>query len=350
MLKRSGMPLETSRVLDEALLDSLVGLHFIEGVHEVRAYGHPDDIDDAYEDDENDEDAGSHDEGDDGDDAYEDDEDDRNYDEGDGQAGDSTQIFIVTLDGEKLALFNRGDPVSARIGAARQGTWPLLPSAKNVWASAKNTSSPLMCHLFWRPEADLACDDQTDNGDRVLVAVAESSNLLVLEIGVERYSYLVPSVPLRMTIPMSSEALVPAGHSIRVIARPQLVAFRPSRIIVGNNADLWIVEDIRLDGRSQIVEALPGYIFAPQSVNIMLQLPVVQPGQTFDITARYIGGAPNGAPFLGAVFGEISPNPEPVTRIGRRFIARWTPEGRFEPWMAAHLPGRDPVTGEDRPA
>ena len=344
------MPLETSSVLDDALLDSLVGLHVIEGVHEVRAYGRPDDIDDAYEDDENDEDAGGHDEGDEGGDAYEDDEDDRNYDEDDGQAGDSTQIFIVTLDGEKLALFNRGDPMNARTGAVRQGTWPLLPSEKSVWASAKNTSSPLMCRLFWRPEADLPRNDLTSDGDRVLVAVAESSNLIVLEIGVECYSYLVPSIPLRMVIPMSSEALVPAGHSIRVIARPQQVAFRPSRIIIGNNADLWIVEDIRLGGQSQIVRALPGHVFAPHSVNIMLQLPTVQPGQPFEITARYIGGAPNGAPFIAAMFGEINPNPEPVTRIGRRFVARWTPEGRLEPWMAVHLSGRDPVTGEDRPA
>jgi hypothetical protein len=147
---------------------------------------------------------------------------------------------------------------------------------------------------------------------------------------------------------MSSATLVPPGPAVRVTARSSL-ACRPYRIIIGMNPEFWIVEDIRLGGQSQIAGAIPGLVFAPHSISAGLIFPVgvVQPVQDLEITVRYVGDAPAGAPFIAAMFGETSSDRDPVTRIGRRFVARWTPEGRFEPWMAVHLPGRDQVTGED---
>jgi hypothetical protein len=53
-----------------------------------------------------------------------------------------------------------------------------------------------------------------------------------------------------------------------------------------------------------------------------------------EITVSYVGNDPLDDTFVAVVTGEIDLTGDPITRIGRRFVCRWTPEGKFEPWMA----------------
>jgi hypothetical protein len=329
------MPSELNDALLEngTLLDNLVGLHLIEEVHELWVYGLTRELNKECADEEY---------------AIEDEDDEEYTIEG---ASEETLVFLVRIDGEDHALFNRGSPTNPMFGAVRQQSmsWPFSPHEFAPGSNHQDVVTPLMCHLFWRPDSDLPL---TGEPDRVLIAVDEINDRIVLEIGIERYTYQVPNSPHKRMIPLLSGSRVPSGHSIRVISGPQQSAFRASRLIIGRDPGLWVVENIRLGGQSQIMGDIPGDVFAASSSFASLILPVLQPGQIAEITVRYTGEEQHGAPFIGALFGEVisNSNREPVTRIGRRYVARWTPEGRFEPWLATHLPGRDQVTGEDLPA
>jgi hypothetical protein len=327
---------DDEQLKDEELLDNLVGLHLIEEVRELWICGQPNvDLDHTRELNEEIQRIRSS-RG-----AAPEDFDDVTADE--------TRVLLVRIDGEEHALFNRD--VFPILGAVRQRsmTWPFASHGPEPTPGLdpRDDATPLMCNLFWRPDSDLPL---TGNPDRVLVAVDETKDRIVLEIGVERYAYQVPGPPLLASIPLMGGSRVPPGHSIRVLTMPQQMTFRPSRLIIGRNPESWVVENIRFEGQNQAVGDIPGGVFAASYGLNSLMLPTMQTGQNIEITARYTGEKQHGEEFIAALFGEVPSNREPVTRIGRRFVARWTPEGRFEPWLATHLPGRDQVTGEDLPA
>lgn len=327
------MSLNTSKELAD-----LIGLHLIEDVREARAYDN----------------AGT----------YNNDNDD--VDTNDDNNDEPDLVFFVKIDGEEYALFNRGSTLKPEMGVSCQcqgrATWSFYPAAlSELDVSPPVEIPPLMCNLFWRPGTNLPLDPTnlplslTDlpsvtEPDRVLVAVDEARNLIVFEIGIESYAYQVPSLPLKVAVPIQSGPTVLPGCTVRVRSMSQQCAFRPSRLIIGGNSRLWVVQGIQLADRQLIMGDLPGDVFSPAAYSNNILFPVAQPGQAFDITVRYTGDAALGEPFIAAMFGDTNIHDRsPVTRIGRRYIARWTPEGRFEPWMAAHLPGRDQITGEDLP-
>jgi len=335
---------DDEQLKDEELLDNLVGLHLIEEVRALWICGQTNvDLDNTRELNEEIQRIRSSR----GEAAEDFDED---FDEEHDAAADETLVLLVRIDGEEHALFNRGAPLFPILGAVRQRsmTWPFASHGTEPTPDLDpRDDTPLMCNLFWRPDSDLPLNG---NPDRVLVAVDETKDRIVLEIGVERYAYQVPDPPLLATIPLMEGSRVPPGHSVRALTMPQQVTFRPSRLIIGRNPESWTVENIRFGGQNQIVGDIPGGVFAASNGWPSLLLPIMQPGQSIEITARYTGDKQHGEEFSVSLLGHLPSNHAPVTRIGRRFVARWTPDGRFEPWLATHLPGRDQVTGEDLPA
>jgi hypothetical protein len=168
----------------------------------------------------------------------------------------------------------------------------------------------------------------------VLPPSIESSGLIVLEIGVERYAYQVKATPVRAIFPMSSTERIQPGRTVTVSSRPDQQPFRPSRIVIGRNPDDWVVQDIRVGGLSQIspLGGIPGSAFSAHTVDALLL--VTDAVGPVEITVSYVGNDPLGDAFVAAVMGESDLAGDPITLIGRRFVCRWTPEGKFEQWMA----------------
>ena len=318
----------------DSMLEELVGLHVIDGLHEewerIPAYHHLHDPDDDDDDDEDDEDDGDH----------------------DGEHDDEEEALVlyVSVDGEMHALFDRGTPRHPRLAASRQGSeaWPFHPGGDYLHRDAAAIrhdvdgapSRRVVCNLLWRPDSDLPLFPGSAAGDpdRVLVAVDEQTGLIVLEVGVERYEYLAPSRVSRLVMPMSTVERILRGAPVTVPCRAD-APFRPSRIIIGRNPDDWIVEDILIGGESQIVRqqadpGIPGGVFSADSTDAILLMGTVDLSRGLEVVVSYVGGDPLGETLLAAVLGDSLDPGEPIVLVGSRFILRWTPEGRSEPWMA----------------
>jgi hypothetical protein len=80
----------------------------------------------------------------------------------------------------------------------------------------------------------------------------------------------------------------------------------------------WIINDVLVDGRSQLRQKdLPGYLFAnfvaPRRASSALRfdgLDVVEQGKELRLVVTYVGPNPEGVPFIASVIG-TEPNPAP---------------------------------------
>jgi hypothetical protein len=107
----------------------------------------------------------------------------------------------------------------------------------------------------------------------------------------------------RILLPMSSSGLVTASATIT--ARPQNVAYRPERIIIGGTPADWTINDIKVGNRSQLSQAgeLPGEAFANTAIDTFVSMETVQTAMDFVMQVTFIGTASAGAQFKAAVFG-----------------------------------------------
>jgi hypothetical protein len=212
--------------------------------------------------------------------------------------------------------------------------------------SAATLSKPITCNLILVPQPQARAGTFGLPGqDFTLCAVDEATDLIVMEVGIERYEYQDQKATTVVHLSSDSRS-IPPGVTTQITVRPQQGAIRPRRLIIGGNTDRWVVHDIRIGGRTQLSQAgaLPGDLFSSTSIDAFLSMSVVQVTMDFTIIVSYVGRDPGGEPFFGALLCEEVEygRGKTVTRVGRRFIARWTPEGRREPWMTA----ADPTAGE----
>lgn len=97
-------------------------------------------------------------------------------------------------------------------------------------------------------------------------------------------------------------AQLPTAADIVVV--PQ-IAFRASRIVVAPPiANLFIIENIVVGERSQLVHEIPAAIFQPNAFDAGIRMDTASSTHPLRFRVRYVGDSKDGAKFYGAIFGE----------------------------------------------
>jgi hypothetical protein len=104
---------------------------------------------------------------------------------------------------------------------------------------------------------------------------------------------------------MSSGVNILPNTSAQITSRPQNVAFRPERIIIGGSPSDWIVNDIKVGNRSQFSQSgdVPGEVFSVTAMDATFSMETVQTAMDFVMIVTYVGSKESGAPFVCAVLG-----------------------------------------------
>ena len=115
----------------------------------------------------------------------------------------------------------------------------------------------------------------------------------------------------RVILPMSSGDTIIVGDTGQITSRPQDVAFRPERIIIGqgttpDGAADWVVSDIKVGNKSQLSQSgeIPGDMFDPKAIDAYVSFATVQTAMDFVmVVALNNAGDSNAAQFYCAVLG-----------------------------------------------
>jgi hypothetical protein len=114
----------------------------------------------------------------------------------------------------------------------------------------------------------------------------------------------------RVVLPMSSGVSILPNTSAQITSRPQDVAFRPERIVIGQagtdgGAADWIVNDVKVGNKSQFSQSgdVPGDLFAATTIDSYVSFATVQTAMDFVMLVTYVGTNESGAPFYCAVLG-----------------------------------------------
>jgi hypothetical protein len=117
--------------------------------------------------------------------------------------------------------------------------------------------------------------------------------------------YNGPSRADRVILPMSSGSNILPNTSVQVTARPQNVAFRPERIVIGGEPANWIINDVKVGNRSQFSQSgdVPGELFAATTIDSFVSFETVQTAMDFVILTTFVGTSESGSPFICGVLG-----------------------------------------------
>ncbi len=114
----------------------------------------------------------------------------------------------------------------------------------------------------------------------------------------------------RVVLPMSSGVEILPNTSAQITSRPQDVAFRPERIVIGQagtdkGAADWIVNDVKVGNKSQFSQSgdVPGDLFAATTIDSYVSFATVQTAMDFVMLVTYTGTNEAGAKFYCAVLG-----------------------------------------------
>ena len=117
--------------------------------------------------------------------------------------------------------------------------------------------------------------------------------------------YPSPTRAERVVLPMSSGVNILPNTSAQITSRPQTVAFRPERMIIGGNAGDWIINDVKVGNRSQFTQSgdVPGEMFAATTIDSFVSFETVQTAMDFVVLVTFVGASESGAPFVCGVLG-----------------------------------------------
>lgn len=109
----------------------------------------------------------------------------------------------------------------------------------------------------------------------------------------------------RIVLPMSSGVRIKPGESAKITSRPQNMAFRPERIVIGGEPNHWLVNEIKIGRRSQLADSgdLPGAAFTADAQDAHVRLDVVLTAMNFTMVVTYVGPDPEGALFVCSATG-----------------------------------------------
>jgi hypothetical protein len=117
--------------------------------------------------------------------------------------------------------------------------------------------------------------------------------------------------PRAYFLPLGTSAKILPNTSTQVTARSQVDGFRCERIVIDGTPADWIVNDIQIGGRSQLIQAgdLPGEMFAASAINASLSLEGAYVGMEFVMFVTYVGKNEAGASFDCVALGTASDVP-----------------------------------------
>lgn len=114
----------------------------------------------------------------------------------------------------------------------------------------------------------------------------------------------------RGVLPLSTGVPILPKQTCSVKGRVQSNGFWPDRLAISNasterGAADWIVDDIKIAGRSQFLQSGPvqGDLFATEAVNSFIRFEVAKAGTDVEIIMTYIGTNVNGCPFYASITG-----------------------------------------------
>ena len=198
-------------------------------------------------------------------------------------------------------------------------------------------------------EITVACADQVAHGRDGVATVDWLVDLAkVDEVGTTDLR------GLREVLPFSSGVPVLPGQSVQLVARPQvdllckrfLVSFASSP----NGAADWIIEDIRINARSQFIQpgALPGDMFASDAIDAYMTFHTLAlANMDITVVATYVGTITEGVPFFGSMVGLRYERHSALTRLNhlgeQSTTATRIPAGFALVSVAYQAGGRRPV-------
>jgi hypothetical protein len=106
-------------------------------------------------------------------------------------------------------------------------------------------------------------------------------------------------------IQMSSESNILPNATAVIASGPQGAAFRIERIAIFGTPGNWIVNDIRVSGRSQFTGGgdMPGEMLSHPDAESFLRFDTMRVGEDLEIEVTYVGAQMNGEPFICAAIG-----------------------------------------------
>ncbi len=118
----------------------------------------------------------------------------------------------------------------------------------------------------------------------------------------------------RVLVPMSSGVNIIPGMSAEIVSHPNRAPFQLERIIIGGTPVNWVVDDILINGRSQLSRPVSGGSFSSSSLEQFevssgrfwksKDCPeVLGLAEDFVMKVTYVGDVPTGAPFVCAALG-----------------------------------------------
>lgn len=105
-------------------------------------------------------------------------------------------------------------------------------------------------------------------------------------------------------LPISTtRGLCPPNHRVSIVARPQVAAYRPDRLVV--STEDFLIHDLVIGNRSQFAQTGPIHakMFGPRAHFIKLELETVQTAMDVRFDVEYVGDDPAGQPFHAVLFG-----------------------------------------------
>jgi hypothetical protein len=113
-------------------------------------------------------------------------------------------------------------------------------------------------------------------------------------------------------IPIASKSPLSPTAKTTITARVQSASFQMARLEIGNEGALgsgadWIIEDLRINGRSQFAQAgpIPGDMFSMTSIDSFIKPEPCAAGNAIEIDVIYIGVNESGAIFTALLEGTV---------------------------------------------
>ncbi len=114
----------------------------------------------------------------------------------------------------------------------------------------------------------------------------------------------------RYVLPLSSNKAIGSGQSCSITGLAHSDGFWPDHLTISNagtkgGAADWVVNDIKVDGKSQFLQSgdIPGDLFASNAVNSFIRFGAARKGSAVELIATYIGTNEEGCPLFASITG-----------------------------------------------
>lgn len=135
-------------------------------------------------------------------------------------------------------------------------------------------------------------------------------------------------------VPIASKSPLPPTTKATITARMQNAPFQMVRLEIGDEgapggAADWIVEDLRVNGRSQFAQPgpIPGNMFSTTAIDSFVKIETCEAGNAIEIDVNYIGLNESGAAFAAHLEGTVTRDDYSVPPPDLRVIVETSGQG-----------------------